>query len=70
MVKVITLPEKLIRERELVLIPRVEYEKLLNISEEQAELNKGIARSLKELKRRKVAGPFSNAKDLMKSLVA
>lgn len=70
MVKVITLPENLVRKRELVLIPRVEYEKLLSISEEQAELNKGIVQSLKELKEKKLVGPFNNAKDLMRSLAS
>lgn len=70
MIKVITIPQKLIRKRELVLIPRSEYERLLRISEDQVELNEGISQSLKEIQKRKVIGPFNNAENLMKSLLS
>ena len=68
MAKTITIPKELVKKGELVLIPRVEYEGLLRASKYQKELNEGIVKSLKEIQKGKIVGPFSNSKDLIKSL--
>ena len=67
--KVLSIPRELSRKGELVIMPRADYEKLLNISENQAELKEGISQSLKEIQKGKIAGPFKNSKDLIKSLL-
>lgn len=68
MAKTITIPKELVRKGELVLIPRVEYEGLLRVSKYQKELDESIAKSLKEIQKGKIAGPFGNSKNLIKSL--
>ena len=70
MEQVITIHQSLIKEKELVLVPRSQYEELVRISEEQKELNVGITESLKEEKRGKISGPFKSAKDLIASLLS
>ena len=66
--QVITIPEQLIREKELVLLPRSRYEELLRSSREQRGLNAGIKESLKEAQQGKVIGPFEDSEKLIRSL--
>ena len=67
MPKIITLPKNLSQAKELILMPRSEYEKLLRASKAQTKLDAGIEESMQEIKQGKVIGPFSNPDDLMKS---
>ena len=67
---VITIPKQLIREKELVLIPKKEYEALLDIKklikvvEPTAEEKRIITRGRKAIKR----GDYVNWEDLKKEL--
>ncbi len=69
MSKVISIPRALSKEGELVIIPRNEYERLLNVSKDRIRLDQGITRALKEIQKGKIMGPFENPKALMKSLL-
>ena len=71
--KTITVPDNLIREKELVIIPRRDYERLLAGSAEKVEkrdskIDREIAISMAEFKAGKIVGPFNTAKELMDSL--
>lgn len=67
---VVTIPRQLIREKELVLIPKKEYEELLGIKklikvvEPTAEEKKIIARGRRAIKR----GDYVSWEDLKKEL--
>jgi hypothetical protein len=71
----ITIPSHLIREKDLVLIPRRDYERLLFGSEiitkkpkRLSELDKRLNKALEEVKRGEVYGPFDNVVALRRSL--
>lgn len=70
MPEVFTLPKELVKKGELVVMPRSEYERLLDIVKKQVEFDEGLQQSLKEARQGKVIGPFDNAKDLIKSLAS
>lgn len=70
MTSVITLPKELIKKGELVLLPRSEYEKLIQLAKVQSVLNEDLKQSLTEMKRGELFGPFKNSKDLIKSLIS
>lgn len=57
----ITIPSRVTKGEELVVIPRKEYEKLTN-------LDKDLEQALKEVVERKAIGPFRSVKELKKSL--
>ncbi len=56
----LTIPQQLVQQKELVLISRKEYDQFV--------LHYGLYEAMREVKEGKVVGPFHNAKDLMKSL--
>lgn len=72
---VITIPKKLTREGELVVMPRREYEEYLRFringkKRPSKRLDRSLRKSLEELRQGKAVGPFNNVKDLMGSLRA
>jgi len=77
MVEVIVIPKKIAKKGELVLIPKKEYEKLLEISKiipkEQLwfwtkEWQKREREAEKDIKAGRIYGPFSSGAELLKSL--
>lgn len=68
----ITIPQKLIKNDDLIIIPRKEYEKLFRISKKKTytQLDRNLDEAILEVKQGKIIGPFTNAKDLVKSLRA
>ncbi|MBI2100769.1 MAG: hypothetical protein HYT47_02015 [Candidatus Vogelbacteria bacterium] len=74
----LTIPKKLAKKGDLVLIPRRDYERLLagsnNFSSvvkpkrRLSELDKRLGEALEEVRQGKVYGPFDNVNDLMRSL--
>lgn len=73
--KTITIPDNLIREDELVVIPRRDYDRLLLGSvktfkkpKRLSELDKRLNKALEEVKRGEIYGPFDNVVELRRSL--
>lgn len=71
--KTITVPDNLVREEELVLIPRRDYEQLVSDSSKEIvkrdpRIDRELAISMAEFKAGKVVGPFNTVKELMDSL--
>ncbi len=66
----ITIPQKLIKNDDLIIIPRKEYEKLFRASKKQkyTQLDQNLDEAIAEYKAGKFFGPFTNTKDLIKSL--
>ncbi len=70
----ITIPKEIMKKRDLVIIPRKEYEEFLDFSKKvrkvkiKSELDQGLDEALKEVREGKTFGPFDTAKDLIKSL--
>lgn len=65
----ITISKKLIKNDDLVIIPRKEYDALIRVVRKQIQpLDKELAKALEEVEEGKTIGPFSNVKDLLKSL--
>ena len=67
---VLTLPKNLIKEGEIVLLPRSEYEELLRVSRFQQELNEDLDDSLEQARQGRVIGPFKDSNDLIQSLMS
>jgi len=75
----ITIPKEITKKGDLIIIPRKEYEELLNlkkmISKDQAwfwtkEWQEKEREAEEDIKKGRIYGPFANAKDLIKSLRA
>ena len=67
----ITIPKKITNGKELIVVPKKDWEKLWKIAKRKvygAGLEKGLKDALREVKEGKVIGPFSKVEDLMKSL--
>lgn len=67
----ITIPRKLSRKGNLVVIPQKEYEELLKakkIKEFYAELDRDLDKAIDSYKKGKAIGPFSSIAELKKSL--
>ena len=67
----ITIPKKITNGKELIIVPKKDWEKLLKIVKRkiyQAELEKGLKEALEEVKRGRVIGPFSTAKEAITAL--
>lgn len=69
----LTIPKKLTKKGDLVIIPRKEYEDLLRFYKKpkktlNEQLNKDLNKAIAEYRSGKFSGPFDNTKDLMKSL--
>ena len=57
----LTIPQKITKQGELILIPRRDYDRLLARSKPVSELDKRLALALEEVRQGKVYGPFSTA---------
>lgn len=69
--QIATIPKSVAGQRELVVLPRKEYNELLRTSREAAvknELDRELAISLEEIRQGKGVGPFDTVDDLMRSL--
>ncbi len=67
----ITIPKKITRGKELVVVPKEDWENLLKITKkriDQIELANNIKQALFEVRKGKIIGPFNKGKDLIKSL--
>ena len=67
----ITIPKKITKGKELIIVPKKDWERLWKIAKMKiykAELEKGLKKALEEVKEGKVIGPFSKAEDLIKAL--
>lgn len=67
----ITIPKKITNGKELVIVPREDWEKILELAKRkvrQLKLEKGLDKALEEVKERRLIGPFEKAQDLIKSL--
>ncbi len=60
----ITIPQKLIKNDDLIIIPRKEYEKLFRVSKKQkyTQLDQDLDEAITEYKAGKFFGPFNNAR--------
>lgn len=69
-----TIPQKISKQGELVIVPRRQYDSLVRAAHLQVSsarvklLNIGLREALQEIKQGKTVGPFGNASDLMRSL--
>ncbi len=69
-----TIPQKISKQGELVILPRKQYDSLVRAAHLQVRLapvkvlDIGLREALQEVKQGKVVGPFGNAGDLMRSL--
>lgn len=63
-----TIPKAITGSRELIVIPREEYEALLRTVKFQQELDGDLRESLMQVERGEVSSPFNSAKELMRSL--
>jgi hypothetical protein len=68
----VTIPRKLSRKGNLVVIPQKEYEELLRVHKKHnkfyEELDKDLDKAVESYKKGKAIGPFSSVADLKKSL--
>ncbi|MBU2579178.1 hypothetical protein KKA09_03615 [Patescibacteria group bacterium] len=68
----ITISENLIKEKDLILIPRKKYEELLHIADKKkqtcAQFDKDLDEAITEYRAGKYFGPFNTIKDGMKFL--
>lgn len=65
---VITIPQKIIKNDDLVIMPRKKYEQFLSIIKRQSQLDSDLDEAVGQVKRGKVAGPFHSIQELKKSL--
>lgn len=69
-----TIPQKISKQGELVILPRKQYDSLMRAARLQVRpaqvklLNAELREALQEVKQGKSIGPFENARDLMRSL--
>ena len=70
----ITIPKRITNGKDLIIIPREDYEKLLDFSKKvrkvkvKSELDHGLDEALKEVRKGKTFGPFKTVESLIKSL--
>ncbi|MDO8664418.1 MAG: hypothetical protein Q7K44_02625 [Candidatus Liptonbacteria bacterium] len=65
----VTIPKNLIREKELVLIPRREYEELLILkSKKKSKINKNLEEALEDVKYGRLIGPFTSVKEGLRAV--
>jgi len=71
MANVINIPKKFTNGKELLIVPKKDWEKLLKIAKmkiSQIELKKGLKEALTEVKLGRIIGPFYKRKDLFYDL--
>ncbi|OGZ00315.1 MAG: hypothetical protein A3B13_01140 [Candidatus Liptonbacteria bacterium RIFCSPLOWO2_01_FULL_45_15] len=67
----ISISPKIIKQRDVVVIPRSEYEALLRssgVSDKAKKLPTWLQESLRDVETGKITGPFRSAKELMAHL--
>ena len=64
----LTIPRQLSMKGDLIVMPRREYEKLLELEKKCNEIDRDLDEAVLQVKQRKTFGPFSSAKALKKSL--
>ena len=66
----ITIPKKLMKNDDLVIIPRKEYERILHVAKKRGytQLVQDLDEAIAEYKDGKVLGPFNSVKTLKDSL--
>ena len=67
----IIIPKKITNGKELMIIPKEDWERILELAKKNVhrlKLEKGLDEALAEVKRGKLIGPFGRAGDLIKSL--
>lgn len=65
---VITIPQKIIKNDDLVIMPRKKYEQFLSIIRRQSQLDSDLNEAIGQVKRGKAVGPFYSTQELKKSL--
>ena len=63
----VTIPKKLAKEDDLVVVSKKKYERLLHIAAQASELDRDLEEALREIKNGKVTGPFSSGRGLRNS---
>ena len=65
----ITIPKTLIKEKELVIIPRREYEKFLVFKlKKKSKIDRDIEEALEDVRQGRMIGPFSSIKEGLRAL--
>jgi hypothetical protein len=67
----ITIPKKITKGKELIIVPKEEWEKILKLAKKKIahlELERGLEEALKEVERGEIVGPFEKVENLIKSL--
>lgn len=66
----VTIPKKVTKGEELVVIPRKDYEEFLRLKQQKAfsRLDKDLQESLLQVARGETYGPFNSVDEMMKSL--
>lgn len=65
----ISISNQMLKDEDIVIVPRKEYERLLHVAEDKTlTLDESLDTSLKEAQAGKVFGPYKSARALMKSL--
>lgn len=68
----ITIPKKLTKGEELVVIPRKEYEEVLRILKKEkrtrTQLDRDLEKALEDVKAGRLFGPFKTVKEFKKSI--
>lgn len=63
----LTIPKKITRGEELIIIPRKEYEKILCLPKKR-KLDKGLEKALEDVRKGRMSKPFNSVEELIKSL--
>lgn len=63
----VTIPRNITKGEELIVLPRREYEELLEFPKEK-EIDSDLEKALEDVKKGRVVGPFTNTEDLIQSL--
>ncbi|PIP23706.1 MAG: hypothetical protein COX90_04265 [Candidatus Nealsonbacteria bacterium CG_4_10_14_0_2_um_filter_38_17] len=67
----ITIPKKITKGKELVIVPKEDWEKILKLAKKKIsklELEKDLEKALEDVKKGRLIGPFDKVGDLIKSL--
>jgi len=64
----VTIPKKITKGEELIILPRKEYEELLKFPSEKKEVDHELEKALEDVKQGRVVGSFTDSKDLIDSL--
>ena len=64
----IVVPKKVTRGKDLVVIPKEEYDRLVRLDKWNRDLDRDLKASIAEMDRGELAGPFDSVDELRKSL--